>query len=464
MSAPVLWIFLPILVGGLLLLVSNQKLLALLSGFLCSFLALAAFLLPIDELVTVQSFTFKLTPAFNILGRAFILSNSDRGWLALFFGASAFWFMASSTINIARRLVPIGLILTGLLVASLSVEPFLYAALLIEVAVLLSIPLLSPPGKKPGKGILRFLIFQTMAMPFLLLAGWLLSGISANPGNLDLVVISAVILGLGFALLLAVFPFYTWIPLLAEEAHPYIAGFILWSFPTVSMFFALNFLDRYAWLRDAAGLSSILVIVGVVMVVAAGTFALFQRHLGRTLGYAVMLEIGFSLLCVGLGSSLLDTYLMLYIPRVIAFALWALTLTNLQKQYPSLLIEDIKGAGRSWSLSVLGLVMAGFSISGLPLLASFPAHLVIWSSMAYRSQVSVVWVFLGSLGMLISTIRGLVALLNAPKNTPWGLQESIPQRGLILFACLALVILGIFPSLVSTVWQNLPPLFEHFGQ
>ena len=146
MSAPVLWILLPLVLGVILLVFRDQRALALISGFFCVFLALAAFLLPINETITIRKITFELSPSLQVLGRSFNLVNSDRSWLVLIFISAAFWFMASATISVARTLVPLGLLITGLLTASLAVEPFLYAALLIEAAVLLSIPLLSPPG------------------------------------------------------------------------------------------------------------------------------------------------------------------------------------------------------------------------------------------------------------------------------------------------------------------------------
>ena len=62
----------------------------------------------------------------------------------------------------------------------------LFAALFIEMAVLLSVPLVTSIYKPPGKGIIRFLIYQTLAMPFILLSGWLLAGVEASPGNLAL--------------------------------------------------------------------------------------------------------------------------------------------------------------------------------------------------------------------------------------------------------------------------------------
>jgi NADH-quinone oxidoreductase subunit N len=464
-NAPVLWIFFPIILGGLLLLVRNQRLLALIAGIACAILAITALLLPIDTLLTVQSLTFKLTASFQILGRRLVLENPDRAWLALLYGASSLWFLASSSINIARRLIPIGLVITGLLVAALAVEPFLYAALLIETAVLLAVPLLSPPNRKPGKGTLRFLIFQTIAMPFILFSGWLLAGIEANPGDLALVTRSTGLLGLGFALLLAVFPFYTWIPLLSEEAHPYIAGYILWSFPTVTMFFGLGFFERYAWLRDANILPMILTTAGVVMIFTGGVFAFFQRHLGRMMGYAVMVETGFSLVGLGLGGSYgLNTFLLLCIPRAVSLALWALTLSNLQEHASSLKLEDLRGAGRIWVFSSTGVVLASLSLAGLPLLASFPARQAIWEGLASQSLASVAWVFAGSLGMTVSAMRVLISLASAPENSPWGIRETWPQRVFISLGCLALFLMGIIPSWLASIWYKLPALFEHIGR
>ena len=464
MSAPVLWIILPLVLGVILLVFRDQRALALISGFFCVFLALAAFLLPISETITIRKITFELSPSLQILGRSFNLVNSDRSWLVLIFISAAFWFMASAMISVARTLVPLGLLITGLLTASLAVEPFLYAALIIEAAVLLSIPLLSPPGGKPNRGVLRFLIYQTLAVPFILVAGWLLAGLDANPGNLDLVILSVAILGLGFALLLAVFPFYSWIPLLAGETHPFIAGFILWSFPTVGMFFGVSFLDRYAWLRETGAVSSILVTVGILMVVTAGLFSLLQRHLGRLMGYAVMLQNGFSFICLGLGGATMDIFILLFLPRLVGLALWAFTLTNLQKYSPSLMITDLGNTTKAWTYSSLGLVVAGFSLAGLPVLASFPYHQAIWESLARQSISSVLWVILGCSGLIVAAIRVIAAVVSSSGMDRWGVNETILQRIFIILAIISILVMGIFPSTLSALWQRLPALFEHIGK
>ncbi|HTX90387.1 MAG TPA: hypothetical protein VMC09_04140, partial [Anaerolineales bacterium] len=199
MSAPMLWIFLPIALSALMLLPRDERVGRLVICLFTFFLTIAAWLLPIDTALTIGGTSFKLASSFTILGRNLTLTSADRAPLALIYGSAFFWFVPAALVKIPGRLIPLGLALTALLVASLAVEPFLYAALLIEVAVLLSIPLLTSHGQKPGRGLIRFLIFQTLAMPFILFSGWLLAGIEANPGNLVLVQQAALLLGLGFA-------------------------------------------------------------------------------------------------------------------------------------------------------------------------------------------------------------------------------------------------------------------------
>ena len=58
MSAPILWIFLPLILAGLLLLINNQKVVFLLACLFTLFLTMAAWLLPIDSALTFGGLTF----------------------------------------------------------------------------------------------------------------------------------------------------------------------------------------------------------------------------------------------------------------------------------------------------------------------------------------------------------------------------------------------------------------------
>ncbi|MFA5874087.1 MAG: proton-conducting transporter membrane subunit [Anaerolineales bacterium] len=465
MSAPFLWIFLPLTLAGLLMLLRNQKVIALIACIFTLFLTLAAWLLPIDTAITIGNVSFKLSSSFEILGRHLVLGSADRSLLALIYGSAIVWFAVAPAVKTARPLTSLGLAITALLVAALAVEPFLYAALLIEMAVLLSIPLLSAPGQRPGKGLIRFLIFQTLAMPFILFSGWLLAGIEANPGDLGLVQQAAILIGLGFSFLLAVFPFYSWIPMLTEESSPYSVGFILWMFPTVTLFFGLGFLDHYTWLRDAPALGRVLTTVGILMVVSGGLLAAFQRHLGRIMGYAVIIETGFSILTLSLGGTVgLNIFFMLFVPRTLSLVVWALALTILKEHSPTLILSDIKGLVRIWPFATSGLVLANLALAGMPLLAGFPPHQAIWEGLASTSLPVVIWVLIGNLGLFFSAVRVMLAFAATPEGAHWESRETGAQRILLAIGFLALLLLGLFPQWVLPLWTKLPAIFTHLGQ
>ena len=196
-----------------------------------------------------------------------------------------------------------GLTILSLLVAATAVRPFLFAAVFIEIAVLISVPMLLPPNQKPGRGILRYVIYQTLAIPFILFAGWLLAGLETSPGDVEMTTQATAMLALGFAFLLAIFPLYTWIPMLIEEASPYLVGFLLWLLPQTTALFAMGFLDQYPFLRLSPDLLNTLRGAGLLMIVSAGIFAAFQRHIGRLMGYAAIAETGFLLVALSLGTA-----------------------------------------------------------------------------------------------------------------------------------------------------------------
>jgi NADH-quinone oxidoreductase subunit N len=465
MSAPLLWIFLPLILSGLLIMVNNQKAVLMVACLFTLFLTLAAWLLPIDIALKIGGWTIKLAPSIEILGRNLTITSADRSFLALIYGSTFFWFIPTFSLQIERRLIPLGLTITSMLVAAIAVEPFLYAALIIEMAVLMSIPMLTLPQQTPSTGVIRFLIFQTLAVPFILISGWLLAGIAANPGDLALVQQAATLLGLGFAFLLAIFPFYFWIPALAEKVHPYVVGFLLWMLPTATMFYGLSFLDRFAWLRDAPGLTVILTTVGALMIVTGGLLSALQRHLGRIMGYTIIVETGFSLLALSLGSQMgLRIFLLLLVPRTLSLGLWALSLSILSQRAPELSFKAVKGMGRICPFSAAGVILANLSLAGLPLLAGFPVHQAAWEVLARRSLPLTFWVLVGSLGLFLSAVRVIAVLANAPEGITWRGRETPAQRILVMVGLLGLFLLGIFPQWALSLWTKLPALFEHLVQ
>ncbi len=465
MNAPVIWILLPLAASALLRLPHRPKVIAILGGSLALILAGLAQIVPIDLALRIGPWSLKIAPALVFLGRRIVLPAEKQPLLTLIYGLVAIWFFGGQAAGVARRLVPFGLAITALLVASLAVEPFLYAAMFIEITVLLAIPMLSSQYHPTDRGVIRFLIYQTLAMPFILLAGWLLPGVEASPGDLALAVESAALLGLGFAFLFAIFPLYTWIPLLTEEKHPYLVGFILWLLPTVTLFFGLGFLDRFAWLRTSPQLPAALRLAGLLMVVTGGLWSAFQRHLGRMMGYAVIAETGLTLLALTIEPPAgIEVAFLLIIPRAFGLALWALALSVLASRAHSLRLDEARGLLRTYPIASTAILLAQLSAAGFPLLAGFPPRLALWEGLARQSLFHAFWLLTGILGLLIGAIRALTTLATAPSNAPWEWRETGGQRVLLGMGILFLFITGLFPQILHPLLRNLPALFEHLGR
>src|SRR5215212_1567672 len=156
MNAPTLWIIVPLLLGVLLLFINNQRLLSVLGGGIAVALALIAQFIPIEAALKLGSFSLKIDSSLVILGRVLLIQPAEGSLLALIYGAAALWFFGAEASKTATRLVPLGFMVIALMVASIAVQPFLYAALFIEMAILLAIPMLTSLQRPPGKGVVRF--------------------------------------------------------------------------------------------------------------------------------------------------------------------------------------------------------------------------------------------------------------------------------------------------------------------
>ena len=465
MNAPFLWILLPLAVAGFSLLLRNDRSILILATGTAAILCLIGLFVPIDEALLIGPLSFKLGGTLSILGRSFTFVTADGPLLAIVYGLAALWFLGAETLQLSRRLIPIGLAIVALLVASTAVQPFLFAALLIEMAVLLAVPMLLPANQKPGRGLTRFLIYQTLAMPFILFAGWLLTGVETSPGDLTLTVQATAMLAVGFAFLLAVFPLYTWIPTLMEEVPAYLATFLFWILPQTTLFFLMSFVDRYIFLRGSPELLGLLRAMGLLMVGTAGAWAAFQKHLGRMLGYFVAAETGMMLIALGLGTANGTQAIFLQmIPRGLILILWALCLSILETQVESPRFSLVQGAMRVMPFAATGLIVSGLGMAGFPLLAEFPPRLLVLEGLASTSLGELFLLLFGFLGLLTGAIRSLAVIVMAPAEIPWEVRESRVQAVAILVGVAVLFLLGLFPQTMQPVLAKLPGLFPFLGQ
>ncbi len=465
MSAPLIWIAFPILAGVVMLFLLNEKFSAYVGGGLSIALSLIALFIPIDQALLLGSLSLKISPAVQFFGRSFELTPADGPLLAVIYGLAALWFFGTEVSGTSQRFVSLGLMIIAFLTASIAVEPFLYAALLLEMAAMLVVPLLTPLYQKPGRGVVRFIIYQTLAMPFILFSGWMLTGVEASPGDVGTTIQSGVMLSMGFAFLFAIFPLYNWVPQLMEESSPFAAGFLLWALPTFTVIFALGFLDRYTWLRTTPQIANAILFSGVIMVVSGGIFAALQRHIGKILGYTAVAETGLLLLALGLQTPDMVTIVFLtLIPRGLELSVWALALSIIKREAYPLQLSDVQGLARKYPIAVAAVLVAQLSMVGFPILAGFPSRLAIWQQLALQSSTAAVWIFVGLFGLLVAGIRTLAAFVMADELETWKVRETWVQISMLGIGMLGLFVLGVFPQVLQPFLRGLPQLFEHLIQ
>lgn len=425
MNAPVVWIFTPAAAAIILYLIRRwERAIHFFGLIIALLLAFLAWQLPIDQpfnLGIPGVAPLRLQESFPILGQSLSITAASQPALILIYLGISIWYGGAYIAGVNRLFIPLGLAIASFITASITIEPKTYSIILVELAALLCIPILTPPGQPIRRGVLRFLIFQTTGMILILLADWLIKTPVKNLDPTAIVPGALFILGLGFALIAAIFPFHTWIPMLAGEAHPYSAAFVFFLLPTSFFFWGLSYLNDHPGLSSSPVAYSTIAWSGLLMVLAGGAWALFERHLGRILGFAAMTQIGMGLLAISLtgsaapNSPIAGVFFAQLFPQLIGFAVWALSLTVISQQKPSLQFRNVQGLVREMPVAVASLGIASFSLAGAPLLASFPSFTSIWASLVSVSPTFSIGALLGCVMLFAAELRSLAVLVMAPR-------------------------------------------------
>ena len=456
-STPLIWVVLPVVVAAVCLLFQKRPVVSLVLAAVSAFgLALLAAVFPEDLTLSIGPITLLFEESLFVLGRQITLSYDIFPFIAFIFAMTGLWVLTSNISGVPSTFRPISLVITAFLTAALSVQPFIYAALLILSAVLVSIPMLNTAEKESYQGIFRYLSFMTIAMPFILIAGWILTGVDILPPESPLVGQTVVLLGLGFALWLAVFPFHSWVTMISEHNHPVVVSFLLFILPTTILVFGLNFIDRYAFIRTSEEIFNVVRVIGAVMIVFGGIWTAVQDHLKRAFGFSTLVETGFSLLALGLSAEGgLNWMLMLFPARALGYWLWGYTLARFESHSGSLEINAIKGFGRKFPLLSSGLILAQLSVAGLPLLASFPIKIALLTQTFSIGPGLGLWSFIGSFGLFLFSIR-LLIYLTMPLDSSFdddtetmNARITLERRSEylpVVLMVLVLLLIGLFPD------------------
>ncbi len=90
-------------------------------------------LAPVDQIVVFAGRDVLLRASWELLGRSFTFVAADRALLTFVFSAALLFFLAAGAVRAPALFLPVGLGLLPLLQATVFVQPFVYAALFLEL-------------------------------------------------------------------------------------------------------------------------------------------------------------------------------------------------------------------------------------------------------------------------------------------------------------------------------------------
>lgn len=459
-NSVVIFILLPLLAGVLLLAISYLRRLSLIiSCVLLAGLVVAAMLAPRGLIVEWMDKPYEIRTSLVLLGRAFELPPHLFSFCGLAYLSGLLWSLCSELFKVKANLNAMSLIIPSLLVMMVTVDPFLYSAVIFEILALLAIPLLLEKETRTTRGILHFIVLQTIAMVLVLLSSWMLAGVSTVQISNPMILRGAAMVLLGFVLWFPAFPFHVWMAELFTDNHPWPVSFLLTGMQITFPILLLVFIDRFTWLRNLPGLFDNVRYFGLVMIAIAGIFGSFQKNFKRQTAYLYLNESGYTLLIIGLSpAGGLNNLAMILLPRIISFWFWAYCLSILETRYPEAThdLSNLNGFIRDEPLLSAAMILGQVSLLGFPMLALFPIKRLVWFSLPIGTAWEWLLLGLGAVGMLAFILRLIMAMLTSPdpvKELPT-LQLDLPHPRLallgLLLGLLLIFALGFFPHIFLT--------------
>jgi NADH-quinone oxidoreductase subunit N len=298
------------------------------------------------------------------------------------------------------------------------------------------------------------------------------------------IVLAGMMVLVGLAFKLSVFPFHFWCPDAFEGASAEVGGFL--SVASKAGAFALLVRFGLSFGSDSAAVSEIAFVLGIGLAVLSAVTATFgnlsayaQTNLKRLFAYSTIAHAGYMLMAVaallvikfgkqtGLETSVesqrclegLIYYLFVYLfMNLGAFGIVAL----IRNQIYSEELEDFNGLATQCPVLCFAMALCIFSLIGLPPMGGFYAKLVIFASVLKATAAHwVMWFVLGA-GVL-NTVIGLfyyVRILKAmyvnprPDGARKVQYDMLPVGLFALMISLPTLGLGLYPGPITETFNN----------
>jgi len=304
-----------------------------------------------------------------------------------------------------------------------------------------------------------------MALVFGLTGTTHLEGIAAAISAEGLLSSPALLMGIvllvaGFGFKIATVPFQMWVPDVYEGAPTPITAYL--SVASKAAGFAVILRVFYEALGPASlDWGMIFAVLAAITMTLGNVVAIAQTNIKRMLGYSSIAQAGY--LMIGLaavtttGCSALVFFLVCYALTNLGAFIAIIAISN---KTGSDQIADYSGMARRAPLLSLALALCLISLIGIPPTAGFMAKVYIFSA---GVNYGLVWlVIIAVINTVISAYYYLrvvrVMYLGAPLS-----EERVPSSGALRaalsFACLGVLVLGIYPWVLLRIAETAAGIF-----
>lgn len=270
----------------------------------------------------------------------------------------------------------------------------------------------------------------------------IISGRPANPA----IIIGLLLTLCGFFFKLAVFPFHFWAPDIYQGAPNQVATFVA----TASKVAAIAVLVRLVLLAGNGSiyLVHILVTLAIVSMTLGNLAAIAEKDLKRLLAYSTIAHAGYVLIGVLSMSSAGYAGAVFYAMSLLVMK-FTIFLVVVQVAYDggNLRIEQLAGLHRRSPLLAMTLMVAAFSLAGIPPTVGFTGKFLVFTAAMQQGHFTLV--LIAMINVVISLYYYLLvikaAYLAEPADDLPDLPTSLSVKSLSIAMVCLIVVMGIYP-------------------
>ena len=254
-------------------------------------------------------------------------------------------------------------------------------------------------------------------------------------------------------------PFHTWVPDTAEDAPTPVAAFLPASLDKLLGIYLLARISLNVFQMNAA-MNTFLMVIGSVTIVAAVMMALIQHDLKRLLGYHAVSQVGYMVLGIGTGNPVgIAGGLFHMLNHAIYKSCLFLCGGVVEKKTGTTDLEKLGGLAKVMPITFISLLIASFSISGVPPFNGFASKWMVYQGVIETAKnggsLWIVWLIAAMFGSAL-TLASFMKLVHAvflgqpskernvltPKKEKPGFFMQVP----ILTLAILCILFGVFAA------------------